>query len=159
INARISRTSAEPATTDRAKKLKDLNAQLAQAQNQVSVDQQQLQGTKVNTSTLGAISGSVILDPATALVHSKTKYLAIYALVGLIAGLAVGMGIVVVKTIVSDRLRRRDDVSRALGVPVRYSVGPVRLSRWRPGRRGLAAARQPAVRRITAHLRAAVPRT
>ena len=159
INTRISNTSAEPASTDRAKKLKDLNAQLAAAQSQLSVDQQQLQGTKVNTSTLGAVTGSVVLDPATPLVHSKAKYLAIYALAGLIVGLAVGMGIVVVKTIASDKLRRRDDVTRALGVPVRHSVGPVPLSRWRPGRHGLAAARQPAVRRITAYLRAAVPRT
>ena len=71
----------------------------------------------------------------------------------LILGMAVGMGIVVVQTISSERLRRRDDVTRAMGVPVKLSVGPVRLSRWRPGRHGLAAADHPAVRRITAYLR------
>ena len=52
------------------------------------------------------------------------------------------MGIVIVRAIVSDRLRRRDDVAHALGAPVKLSVGAVRLSRWRPGRHGLAAAEQ-----------------
>jgi len=105
------------------------------------------------------VSGSVVLDPAMSPTHSKVKYLAIYALAGLIVGLALGVGLVVVRTITSDKLRRRDDITRALGVPVKHSVGPVPLSRWRPGRRGLAAARHPAVRRITGYLRAAVPRT
>ena len=67
------------------------------------------------------------------------------------------MAIVVIRAIVSDRLRRRDDVSQAIGAPVKLSVGAVRLSRWRPGRRGLAAARSVEVRRIAAHLRGAVP--
>ncbi len=76
----------------------------------------------------------------------------IYAGTGLIAGLALGMFIVVVRALVSDRLRRRDDVARALGAPVKLSVGKVRQSRWRPGPRGLAAARRPEVRRIVAYL-------
>jgi len=156
INARISNTSAQVPSSAQ---LKALKAQLTQAQSQLSVDQQTLAQTRVNTSPLAAVSGSVVLDPAAASAHSKVKYLAIYALAGLIAGMAVGMGIVVVQTIASDRLRRRDDVTRALGVPVKLSVGPVPLSRWRPGRHGLAAAGQPAVTRITAHLRAAVPPT
>jgi capsular polysaccharide biosynthesis protein len=159
INSRISKTSAELPTSAQAKELKELYPQLNQAQSQLGTDLSTLQGNRVNTSMLAAVSGSVVLDPAMALTHSKVKYLAIYALVGLIAGLAVGMGLVVVQTILSDRLRRRDDVARALGVPVKLSVGPVPLSRWRPARRGLAAAGHPAVRRITAHLRAAVPQT
>ena len=51
---------------------------------------------------------------------------------GLLAGLALGMGFVIIETLVSDRPRRRDDVARALGAPVRFSVGKVRLSRWLP---------------------------
>jgi capsular polysaccharide biosynthesis protein len=159
INAQISKTSAELPTTGQAKELKNLRAQLAQAQSQLAVDQQALQGTRVDTNTLAAESGSAILDPAVSQAHSKLKYLAMYALIGLILGLAVGMGIVVVQTIMSDRLRRRDDVARAIGVPVKLSVGSVPLSRWRPGRRGLAAAGHPAVRRIASYLRATVPQT
>jgi len=157
IDRQISKTSAELPTTEQATKLRGLHAQLTQAQTQLGVDEQTLEGTKVNTNTLSAESGSTILDPAMSQAHSKVKYLAIYALLGLILGLAVGMGIVVVRTILSDRLRRRDDISRAMGVPVKLSVGPVPLSRWRPGRRGLAAARHRAVRRITGYLRAVVP--
>jgi capsular polysaccharide biosynthesis protein len=159
INSRISKTSAESPTTAHAQKLKELNAQLTQAQSQLSIDQQAAQQNNVNTSALAAITGSRVLDPAMAQVHSTVKYMAIYALIGLIAGLALGMGLVVVQTILSDKLRRRDDVARAMGVPVKLSVGPVPLSRWRPGRRGLAAAGDPAVGRIAAHLRAAVPHT
>ena len=40
---------------------------------------------------------------------------------------------------------------------MKLSVGAVRLSRWRPGRHGLAAARSVEVRRIAAHLRGTVP--
>ena len=159
INTNISQVSAESPTTEQAKKLKDLQTQLTQAQSQVSVDQQTLQGTRVNTGTLAAVSSSVILDPALPGKQSKVKGLAIYAVTGLILGLGVGIGLVVVQTILSDRLRRRDDVTRALGAPVKLSVGPVPLGRWRPGRRGLAAADNPAARRITAYLRAAVPQT
>jgi capsular polysaccharide biosynthesis protein len=158
INSKISKVSSEVPTPQQAQQLKNLKAQLVQAQAQLATDQNTVQQNKVNTGELSAISGSVVLDPAIALPLTKTKYLAIYAIVGLIVGLVLGMGIVVVRTIVSDRLRRRDDVATAMGVPVRLSVQPVPLSRWRPGHRGLSAARLPAVRRITAYLRAALPR-
>jgi capsular polysaccharide biosynthesis protein len=157
INTKISQTTAELPSSERTKELKDLNAQLTQAQVTLNVDEQTLAENKVNTSALAAVSGSVVLDPAVALTSSKHKTEIIYAVVGLILGLLVGMGLVIVQTIASDRLRRRDDVTRALGAPVRYSVGAVRLSRWRPGRHGLGAAGQPAVRRITAYLHASVP--
>jgi hypothetical protein len=58
----------------------------------------------------------------------------------------------VIRAIISDRLFRRDDIARALGAPVKLSVGTVRLSRWRPGKQGLAAAQQTNVRRIVTHL-------
>jgi capsular polysaccharide biosynthesis protein len=159
ISSQIGQLTAQTASSAQQKQLKNLRAQLTQAQSQAAVDQQVLQDTKVNTGTLAAVTGSVVLDPALPLAHARLKGLVIYAVTGLIGGLVVGMGLVVVQSIISDRLRRRDDVTRALGAPVKLSVGAVRLSRWRPGRRGLAAADSADVRRITAHLRAAVPRT
>jgi len=57
----------------------------------------------------------------------------------------------------SGRLRRRDDIARALGAPVRLSVGRVRLSRWWPSRRGLEAANSTNVRRIVAYLGSVLP--
>ena len=157
INSQISQVSAQPSSAAQASELKNLRAQLSQASQQVSVDEQTVQGTRASTSTASAVTGSVVLDPAVALTHSHTKYLLIYGGIGLIMGLALGLAIVMIRAIVSDRLRRRDDVSRALGAPVKLSVGAVRLSRWRPGRHGLAAARSVEVRRIAAHLRGTVP--
>ena len=156
INSRISQLSAQP-TSSAQSQLKNLRAQLNQANNQLAVDEQTLESTRTNTANLSAVTGSVVLDPAVPLAHSRLKYLLIYAVIGLVAGLALGMGIVVVRTIVSGRLRRRDDVMHALGAPVKLSVGKVRLSRWRPGRRGLAAANGTDVRRIAAHLHSTVP--
>lgn len=159
LNSQISKVAAQPATSSQQSQLKNLRAQLTQAQGQVAIDQQTYQNTKASTGGLSAVTGSVVLDPAVAVVHSRLKYLLIYAVTGLVAGLAVGIGLTVVRAIVSDRLRRRDDVTNALGAPVKLSVGRVRLSRWRPGRRGLAAADRAEVRRITAYLRGAVPRS
>ncbi len=156
INSRISQLSAQP-TSSAQSQLKNLRAQLNQANNQLAVDEQTLESTRTNTANLSAVTGSVVLDPAVPLAHSRLKYLLIYAVIGLVAGLALGMGIVVVRTIVSGRLRRRDDVMHALGAPVKLSVGKVRLSRWRPGGRGLAAANGTDVRRIAAHLHSTVP--
>jgi capsular polysaccharide biosynthesis protein len=159
INSKISGLSAQSASPLPAKKLKSLQNQLTQAQNQVAIDQETLAEARDDTGTLSAITGSTVLDPGYAFAQSKLKGKLIYGVIGLIAGLAVGMGLVVVREITSDRLRRRDDVTHALGAPVRLSVDPVRLSRWRPGRRGLAAAGSVAVRRITSYLSAAEPRT
>jgi hypothetical protein len=80
-----------------------------------------------------------------------------YAAFGLIAGLLLSMGIIIVAALMSDRLRRRDDVAQALGSPVEVSAGTVRLSRWRPGRRGLAVTRRFDIRRIIAYLDNVLP--
>jgi capsular polysaccharide biosynthesis protein len=157
ISSQISQLSAQPTSSAQQSKLKNLRTQLDQANAQLAVDEQTLQNTRAGTANLSAVTGSVVLDPAVPLAHSRLKYLVIYAVTGLVAGLALGIGIVVVQAIVSDRLRRRDDVTYALGAPVKLSVGKVRLSRWRPGRHGLAAANSTNVRRIAAHLGGAVP--
>jgi capsular polysaccharide biosynthesis protein len=106
--------------------------------------------TRLSTTTV--INGSQVLDPAAPIAHSRRKLLLIYVASGLIAGLALGLSIVVVRALVSDRLRRRDDIARALGAPVKLSVGRIRLSRWLPGQRGLAAADNATIRRIVVHL-------
>jgi capsular polysaccharide biosynthesis protein len=113
--------------------------------------------TKIQTTTL--IKGSQVLDAAAPLPQHLKRYLLLYTGAGLIGGLALGLFIVVIRALVSDRLRRRDDISRALGAPVRLSVGSTGLSRWRPGGRGLAAAQGTAIRRVVAHLEHTVPAT
>ena len=51
-------------------------------------------------------------------------------------GLVLGLGIVIVRALVSDRLRRRDDVAHALGAPVNLSVGSVRVTAGCPAGAG-----------------------
>jgi capsular polysaccharide biosynthesis protein len=108
------------------------------------------------TANTAVIAGSRVLDSAAPVHQSKVRHLALYAGGGLVGGLAIGMAIVVIGALVSDRLRRRDDIARILRAPVRLSVGAIRPMRWWPGRKGLALARHKSVQRIAAHLGDAV---
>lgn len=103
-------------------------------------------------STTSVVKGSQVLDPATPLPRSHLKYPVLYVGGGLAGGLALGLGLVIVLALVSTRLRRRDDISRALGAPVRLSLGRVRV-----GNRGRAAAGRREIRQIVAHLRRLMP--
>ncbi len=109
---------------------------------------------KQNTeaATNSELKTSAVLDQATPLPRSHLKYPVLYVGGGLAAGLALGLGVVIVVALVSTRFRRRDDIARALGAPVRLSLGRVRL-----GGRGLAAADSREIRLIVAHLRRLVP--
>jgi hypothetical protein len=62
------------------------------------------------------------------------------------------MGVVIIRALVSDRLRRRDDVALALGAPVKLSVPAQPVRRWRSSRRGLAAAQGRDIQRIVEFL-------
>lgn len=157
INSQISQLSAQPVSSTQQRELKNLQTELGQANTQLATDEQAVADAKDGAGVLAAVTGSVVLDPAAPLAHSRLKYLLTDPLIGLVAGLALGIGLVVVQAIVSDRLRRRDDVSHALGAPVKLCVGTVRVSRWLPRRRGLAAARTANVRRIVANLRGTLP--
>jgi capsular polysaccharide biosynthesis protein len=109
--------------------------------------------TKLTTDTM--IGSSEVLDAASPVPpHSRLKHLILYAAGGFIIGLILGMIIVVVRALLSDRLRRRDDVAHALGASVQLSVPMMRLS-WLPGRRGRVSDRY--MQRIVAFLRDAVP--
>ena len=100
------------------------------------------------------IGGSAVLDPASPIPpHSHLKHLLLYAGGGLIIGLILGMGIIVLRALLSDRLRRRDDVAQALGAPVKLSVPAMRG--WLPGRGARVSDRY--MQRIVAYLRDAVP--
>jgi len=148
----------EPPSPARRAQLSNLQNQQDQAANALDQLVQSTGGTRASTQTLTTtqITGSQVLNPAALLAHSRLKHLILYSLAGLILGLVLGLGVVIIRAIISDRLRRRDDIAHALGAPVKLSVGAVRLSRWRPGRRGLEAAQDSDVQRIVMHLGAAV---
>ena len=88
-------------------------AQLTTLQNEVQQDL--LAETAVNT-------GSYILDPAQAALVHTNRIFAEDGLAGLVAGLALGIGIIVVGAVISDRPRRRAEVAAVLGAPVELSL-------------------------------------
>jgi capsular polysaccharide biosynthesis protein len=159
INAQISRLSAQPTSSAGRSQLKSLEAQRTQSTYLVyNLGQAVIGGqTGIEPATAAAVRGSVILDAATPLPHSRLKSLLLETAIGLVGGLVLGMGIVVIQALVSDRLRRRDDIARALGAPVWLSVGSVRLNRWPPSLPRQSAARDADVQRIAVHLGRAVP--
>jgi capsular polysaccharide biosynthesis protein len=160
INKQISQVSAQPDTPARQNQLGVLNASHAKAETSLSTLQQTATDNQATaeTTTATMIQGSQVLNPATADHHSRLKGALEYVGSALIAGLVIGVGIVVVRAIVSDRLRRRDDVADVLGAPVRLSVGDLSPRRWRPGRPGRAAGPRRETQRVVAYLRNAVPR-
>jgi capsular polysaccharide biosynthesis protein len=110
------------------------------------------------STTSAMIDGTQVLNAATAMHHSTIKDVLEYVLSGLIGGLAIGLGIVIVRELISDRLRRRDDIAAALGGPVRLSVGRLSKRRLLPGGPS-AAGRTRDLRRIAAYLRNSVARS
>jgi capsular polysaccharide biosynthesis protein len=182
LTSEIGALPATPTAPSKQAELSSLIARRTQVQNSMTGLQSTVSAYPV--TTVSQIAGSKVLDGAAALPHSHLRTAATYALLGLVAGLAAGMGIVVVSALVSDRLRRRDDIARVLGAPVTLSTGrieprrlpPARFGpgllaagrprlgrllprRQRPAGPGLAGARGRDIQRIAAHLRRAVPET
>ena len=135
--------------------------QLDNLQTQLADQKQTMQyvtGTiaQARASTDAMISGSYVLDPATPVAHSKVKSAALYVAGGLFGGIAFGMAILIISALLSDRLRRRDDIGEALGAPVRLSVGRLRRHLL-PEVPRQAAKRKLDMRRFIAYLQRAVP--
>lgn len=158
INAQISQLSAQVPSPSQQSQLKSLHTQADQAENAISQLQQSVSNDQAadGSATTAAVKGSLVLDAATLLPSSRVKKLILDGALGLILGLVLGVGIVVIQALISDKLRRRDDVAQALGSPVTLSVGPVKPKR-RLSRPGGSAARRAEIQRIASHLRRAVP--
>ena len=152
INAQIGQATS-------AAQMNRLRTEQTDAENTLASLQQAVIGNQTGNqpAVTAAIKGSKILNVA-ALPHSRLKPLITYAAVGLILGLAVGLGIVIIRALVSDRLRRRDDIAHALDAPVRLSVGTLRARRWLPSLPGRATSRDLDMRRVILRLQNAVPR-
>jgi capsular polysaccharide biosynthesis protein len=159
IEQQISQLSAQSSlSTDQAALLGALRNQVPDATNAVSQAKQNATYSQLQaqTTTAQMVHGSQVLSAATPAKRSVKKALALYAVGGLIIGLAVGMAIVLIGGITSDRLRRRDDIAIAVGAPVKLSVGSVRGRRWAPGLPGKSGRRTRDMERVVEHLRNAV---
>jgi capsular polysaccharide biosynthesis protein len=162
LNAQINQLSAQSQSDAQQSELKSLRSQRTSADTTLyNLQQAAIQNqTVTRPATAAAVNGSVVLDAAIPLAHSRFKPLILDVAIGLIVGVVLGIAIVVIGALVSDRLRRRDDIARALGAPVKLSVGPVPPKGWLPNlprRGGRSLMSKPDVLRITTHLGRAVP--
>jgi len=158
LNSVTTQLTQAQASGDTAQ-IKQLQAQQTAASNNLGSVKQYVTATVVSTkaTTQQQISGSQVVSPATAGARSVKKTLAIYGIGGLLAGMAVGMVIVIIAAITSDRLRRRDDIAYAIDAPVRLSVGALRSGRLPHVRRRARRKRKRDMERVVRHLRSAVP--
>ncbi len=131
LDAETAALGARPAPEE----LASLQAQRAADTLQIIGLQQAVQQDSVNT--LSVVNGSRVITPGTVVPVSRKRTFALDGLTGLLAGLGLGMGAVVVLAVLSDRVRRREDVSALLGAPVGVSVGRI------GGRRSLRGALRP----------------
>lgn len=155
IDAHISQLAKQPGPKTR---LATLRAERAQAAAQLTVLQGQVRDeiAAQQASTAAMVAQSHTLDTMTHPPSSRLKPLILFGGAGLIMGLFIGVAVIVVRALVSDRVRRRDDVARALGVPVKLSVAGGSGSRRR-SRRWASAATQGDVQRIVAFLQDSLP--
>ena len=158
IDGQISQLG-QPASPAQQSQLDKLRADRTSAENALANLRQAAATNQTTTAPAltAALKNSQLLS-VTPIPLGKKKILVTYAAIGLIAGLVVGLTIVILRALISDRLRRRDDVAYALDAPVKLSVrtlGPhSRLAPWH----GRGAKRNQDMRRVVAHLHTAVPR-
>jgi capsular polysaccharide biosynthesis protein len=105
--------------------------------------------------TASMINGTSVIDPPAPIPPSRKHLAAIFGAAGFFASLALGLGVVIISALTSNRLRRRDDVARALGAHVKLSVGKIRPLRARARAYRFADGNKQQ-RKIVAHLRNAV---
>jgi len=159
---RISELLVQPSSPQRKAELKTVQDQRRTAKEALTTMQQILPTTEAaaQAATANAVEGTYVLNAATPEKYSRLKTPAKYAAAGLVAGLALGIGFVILQALTSSRLRRRDDVAHAIGAPVRLSLGRVRVRRAL--RDGSALTGQGSENRdiklIVTSLRRAVPR-
>lgn len=86
-------------------------------------------------SVSAVVAASRVLDPASLVPQSAKRRAVLVVASGLIGGLGLGLGLVLLYSVTTGRLRSRADVAAAMGLPVTHSAPRV-SRRWRrPGRR------------------------
>ncbi len=135
MQQRIVKLNAEVATASRqidvlsaagsasADKLGDQIAKRAYVQGRIDTLQQSIEDMTLQTTAV--VASSRVIDPAAAETGGVKKRIVLILASGLIGGAAFGWGLVLFFAIISDRLRRRSDISEALELPVPVSVGRI----------------------------------
>ncbi len=158
IGTQIDQQKALPPSPAQQAKLTHLKNQQSQQQAELTQLEQTIstnQATSEST-TESMVRGTFVLNSATATAHSRLTEALIYVAGGIFVGFLIGVIIVLVQALTSDRLRWRGDITQALAAPVRLSVGTVRVRRWLPRRYRLAVTHDSEVRRVVSYLRTVV---
>ena len=160
INAQLSQLPSQSTSPTQESQISKLQVEQTSATATLSNLQAAVTGNQTTTGAqlTAALENSQVLN-VTPLPYSKKKTLITYGAIGLVGGLALGLTIVVVRALVSDRLRRRDDIAYALDAPVKLSVSTLGARRTLTPRPGRTAKRDLDMRRVIAHLHSAVPRS
>ena len=143
IAQQIQAESGLAKSAQRDQKLSSLRASLAATNAKLGALKYQVANEPL--VTLSMINGTVLQDAAAPIPPSRKHVELMTGVAGLVAGLAVGLGIVLVDAAASDRLRRRRDIARALGAPIKLTIAEPR-----------AAASAGGMPRLIAHLRSNV---
>lgn len=157
VTAQIAEVSKQRVTPAQEARLDHLKLMGRRAQSLLAGERQSVVAFQLGTAS--QVEDSRVVDKASPVTHThrtlspRITAAILYGATGLIPGLAFGAGFVIVRALVSERLRRRDDIARALGAPIRFSVGAIHLK----GGGGLAAAQGDEVQRIVQHLRKLIP--
>ncbi|GAA2789393.1 hypothetical protein [Kribbella solani] len=125
-------------------------AKLNAAGDKVRFVQQQLLDQSVSASKMNA---SRMLDVPGPVIVSAKRAIVLKAGTGLVGGLFLGIGFVIVRALISDRLWKRQDIANALGARVRLSTGrPPR--KWLPFTQQVRPAQAPhrEIRLLSQHL-------
>jgi len=159
INAQLGQLPSQPTSPTQESQVSKLRGEQTSATSALDGLQAAiLEQTTTKADLTAALDRSQVLS-VTPLPSSKKKKLITYGAIGLIGGLALGLTIVIVRAMMSDRLRRRDDIAYALDAPVRLSVTTLGARRTLMPRRGQAAKRDLDMQRVIAHLHSAVPKS
>ncbi len=154
LSTLLTHVSAEPASKARNKTLRQLRNKYRQEGTTLGALVYTLQNYPVVTTT--EIQGTPVLDPAAPIPPSRKHLAAINAVAGLCSGFGLGLIIVAIVAVLSDRPRARDDIARALGARVRSVGKPGLLGRLPLGGR-FGYFRGRSARRLADQLRDAIP--
>lgn len=159
IDQQIKQLSEQTSSSSQLAQLGNLHVKQTDAVNALTSAKQNAaySQAQARTQTSQMENGSEVLSPAAPTARSAKKTLALYGGGGLVGGLMVGMMIVVIGAITSNRLRRRDDISIAVGTPVRLSVGRLRRRRLIPKLRKNSGRLDLDMERVVNHLRTVMP--
>jgi O-antigen/teichoic acid export membrane protein/capsular polysaccharide biosynthesis protein len=158
LGTQIDQLRVLPVSVAQQTKLSNLKNQRSQEEAELTQLEQTISTNQATTesTTESMVRGTFVLNVASATAHSRLKEALIYVAAGIFVGLLIGVIIVVIQTLTSDRLRWRGDITQALAAPVRLSVGTVRIRRWLPRKYRLAVTHDSEVRRVVSYLRTVV---